>query len=255
MPTPSRPAMPCPLMHAPMPRARTPAGRALRGVREAGDRTGQMNCPDDWRGNWRRRWDSNPRDGSPPTPLAGERLRPLGHVSAERCSRSARGDTGHFHPVPAPAETLRGGSPSVAQGELPESAGGRGKVAPRRNAKPGSPFSTALDCGRVHRRRSWRRTTSPNPAPEATRAPAEARRSEDGGAASAGAAPALFQECSLGGPVRVRSCRSARRADAPAPQRPATRPIDSSVSSTWWAQWSTSTFCVSTRSSGSSGAS
>ena len=30
---------------------------------------------------WRRRRDSNPRDGSPSTPLAGERLRPLGHVS------------------------------------------------------------------------------------------------------------------------------------------------------------------------------
>lgn len=34
-------------------------------------------------GKWRRRWDSNPRDGFPPTPLAGERLRPLGHVSAD----------------------------------------------------------------------------------------------------------------------------------------------------------------------------
>ena len=33
---------------------------------------------------WRRRRDSNPRDGFPPTPLAGERLRPLGHVSADR---------------------------------------------------------------------------------------------------------------------------------------------------------------------------
>jgi hypothetical protein len=32
---------------------------------------------------WRRRWDSNPRDGFPSTPLAGERLRPLGHVSAD----------------------------------------------------------------------------------------------------------------------------------------------------------------------------
>ncbi len=32
---------------------------------------------------WRRRRDSNPRDGFPPTPLAGERLRPLGHVSAD----------------------------------------------------------------------------------------------------------------------------------------------------------------------------
>ena len=31
---------------------------------------------------WRRRRDSNPRDDSSPTPLAGERLRPLGHVSA-----------------------------------------------------------------------------------------------------------------------------------------------------------------------------
>ena len=32
---------------------------------------------------WRRRRDSNPRDPSGPTPLAGERLRPLGHVSAD----------------------------------------------------------------------------------------------------------------------------------------------------------------------------
>ena len=35
-------------------------------------------------GKWRRRRDSNPRDDSSPTPLAGERLRPLGHVSADR---------------------------------------------------------------------------------------------------------------------------------------------------------------------------
>ena len=33
---------------------------------------------------WRRRRDSNPRDPSEPTPLAGERLRPLGHVSVNR---------------------------------------------------------------------------------------------------------------------------------------------------------------------------
>ena len=32
---------------------------------------------------WQRRWDSNPRDPSGPTPLAGERLRPLGHVSVD----------------------------------------------------------------------------------------------------------------------------------------------------------------------------
>ena len=38
------------------------------------------------RQRWRRRRDSNPRDGFPPTPLAGERLRPLGHVSADRSS-------------------------------------------------------------------------------------------------------------------------------------------------------------------------
>ena len=42
---------------------------------------------------WRRRWDSNPRGGFPPTPLAGERLRPLGHVSADRYSRASHGNT------------------------------------------------------------------------------------------------------------------------------------------------------------------
>ena len=30
---------------------------------------------------WRRGRDSNPRDSYPPTPLAGARLRPLGHLS------------------------------------------------------------------------------------------------------------------------------------------------------------------------------
>ena len=34
-------------------------------------------------GKWRRRRDSNPRDGSPSAPLAGVCLRPLGHVSAD----------------------------------------------------------------------------------------------------------------------------------------------------------------------------
>ena len=41
-----------------------------------GPRLGFARC------RWRRRRDSNPRDSSPSTPLAGERLRPLGHVSA-----------------------------------------------------------------------------------------------------------------------------------------------------------------------------
>ncbi len=44
-------------------------------------------------GKWRRRRDSNPRDGFPPTPLAGERLRPLGHVSAEGYSLALVGVT------------------------------------------------------------------------------------------------------------------------------------------------------------------
>ena len=35
------------------------------------------------RGKWRRRRDSNPRNPSGFTPLAGERLRPLGHVSVD----------------------------------------------------------------------------------------------------------------------------------------------------------------------------
>ena len=42
---------------------------------------------------WRRRWDSNPRDPSGPTPLAGERLRPLGHISAAGYSRASIGYT------------------------------------------------------------------------------------------------------------------------------------------------------------------
>ena len=32
---------------------------------------------------WQRRWDSNPRDPFGPIPLAGGRLRPLGHVSED----------------------------------------------------------------------------------------------------------------------------------------------------------------------------
>ena len=35
------------------------------------------------KGKWRRRRDSNPRDGSPSAPLAGVCLRPLGHISAD----------------------------------------------------------------------------------------------------------------------------------------------------------------------------
>jgi hypothetical protein len=42
---------------------------------------------------WRRRRDSNPRDGSPSAPLAGVCLRPLGHISACASSREAGGKT------------------------------------------------------------------------------------------------------------------------------------------------------------------
>ena len=42
---------------------------------------------------WRRRRDSNPRDGSPSAPLAGVCLRPLGHVSDCGSSRDGGGET------------------------------------------------------------------------------------------------------------------------------------------------------------------
>lgn len=35
--------------------------------------------------SWRTGWDSNPREGCPSTPLAGERLQPLGHLSIYPC--------------------------------------------------------------------------------------------------------------------------------------------------------------------------
>ena len=47
----------------------------------------------DGKGRWRRRWDSNPRYPLGYTPLAGERLRPLGHVSADGYSRASTGYT------------------------------------------------------------------------------------------------------------------------------------------------------------------
>ena len=43
---------------------------------------------------WRRRRDSNPRDGFPPAPLAGVCLRPLGHVSADPFTEAAGGGQG-----------------------------------------------------------------------------------------------------------------------------------------------------------------
>ena len=45
---------------------------------------------------WRRRRDSNPRDGFPPAPLAGVCLRPLGHVSAAGSSSRKPRETRAF---------------------------------------------------------------------------------------------------------------------------------------------------------------
>ena len=43
---------------------------------------GEMEHGDtNWNGIWRTGWDSNPRRSFPLTPLAGERLKPLGHLS------------------------------------------------------------------------------------------------------------------------------------------------------------------------------
>ena len=50
-------------------------------------------CPQKGNEFWRRRRDSNPRDGSPSAPLAGVCLRPLGHISACASSREAGGKT------------------------------------------------------------------------------------------------------------------------------------------------------------------
>ena len=46
---------------------------------------GEMEHGDtNWNGMWRTGWDSNPRRSFPLTPLAGERLKPLGHLSTQR---------------------------------------------------------------------------------------------------------------------------------------------------------------------------
>ena len=48
---------------------------------EMGTRRNSGFCID-LKGLWRRGWDLNPRGDFSPTPLAGARLRPLGHLSA-----------------------------------------------------------------------------------------------------------------------------------------------------------------------------
>lgn len=50
---------------------------------------------------WRRGWDSNPRYPSGYTPLAGERLRPLGHLSGKGAIAGNNHEFKHFtHPEP-----------------------------------------------------------------------------------------------------------------------------------------------------------
>jgi hypothetical protein len=46
---------------------------------------------------WRRGWDSNPRDGFPPTRFPSVRLQPLGHPSVRDCAKAA-----HYSRRPAP---------------------------------------------------------------------------------------------------------------------------------------------------------
>ena len=60
-----------------------------QGRNHAGAGSGERFC---W-GKWRRRRDSNPRDGSPSAPLAGVCLRPLGHISICGSSREGGGET------------------------------------------------------------------------------------------------------------------------------------------------------------------
>ena len=89
--------------------------RARRCVRSIPWRSERHQAPINGNGGWRRRRDSNPRDGFPPTPLAGERLRPLGHVSAV-ASRRVRPagqapdwtDAGR-HGIPGPPRGARSG--------------------------------------------------------------------------------------------------------------------------------------------------
>ena len=78
---------------------------------------------------WRRRRDSNPRDGSPSAPLAGVCLRPLGHVSADPFRvRAVRGQAGK----PACREI---GQRCCRQKPAPEASGGsawtQSSVVPR----------------------------------------------------------------------------------------------------------------------------
>ena len=90
LPPPSEVAAPARARRAP--RARPRHRRALLGT-AVGTARAARKFINDFKGNWRRRRDSNPRDGFPSTPLAGERLRPLGHVSTDGYSRTTDGNS------------------------------------------------------------------------------------------------------------------------------------------------------------------
>ena len=72
-----------------------PARRALT-PGNTGKKRGTTENREGDGGGWRRRRDSNPRDGSPSAPLAGVCLRPLGHVSVGGCIREAFRETRRF---------------------------------------------------------------------------------------------------------------------------------------------------------------
>src|SRR6478752_7304229 len=57
---------------------------------------------------WRRGWDSNPRDGCPPTRVPGVRLRPLGHLSFRHAEepRNLKAATSRFKQT-SPGATMR----------------------------------------------------------------------------------------------------------------------------------------------------
>ena len=104
---------------------------------------------------WRRRRDSNPRDPFGSTPLAGERLRPLGHVSADPSSQPGTERQGRNRHI------ARAGGRGAVEGEQTRSAKchrrASGAPAPLRPAPHLAPHPTGrhinpAPVGAAHRR-------------------------------------------------------------------------------------------------------
>ena len=103
------------------------------------------------KGKWRRRRDSNPRDGSPSAPLAGVCLRPLGHISAAPYMGQIARKQGAFGMYPQPFQppafsVISSANTQRWRGLWPCRATGRASRWPRRR------------CGS---RTGWRRLTGP----------------------------------------------------------------------------------------------